>query len=1160
LSNSFVHLRVHSEYSLVDSTVRIPGLVKQTGSKGMPAVALTDQNNLFGLVKFYKAALAAGIKPLTGADLRVTVDGDARQPGSLVMLARNAEGYRNLKCLITRAYVEGRVNGLPFVQQEWLTNDSTRGLLALSGGMQGVLGQLLRDQKEAEAKDYLQQQSELFDGAYYVEIQRTGRAGEDEYLDRAVNLACRHGLPVVATNDVRFLHPDDYEVHEARTCIQGGYVLDDTRRPRLYSEQQYLRTPEEMAELFSDLPEALANTCEIARRCTVELELGKSSLPDYEIPGGKTPDEYLADIAADGLREKLASLEQPAKSTDYYEKRLERELGVISEMGFPGYFLIVADFIRWAKENGVPVGPGRGSGAGSLVAWVIGITDLDPLEFDLLFERFLNPERVSMPDFDIDFCMEGRDRVIDYVAQRYGQDRVSQIITFGTMGAKAVVRDVGRVMGHPYGFADRIARLIPPTPGMTLAKAFEEEPELEQVYSSDADVKALIDLARQLEGLARNAGTHAGGVVIAPSVLTDFAPLYKPDDDTGAVTQFDMKDVELAGLVKFDFLGLRTLTVIDKTLHTINAQRAGEGKDEVALAAIPMDDAATFQLLQSSQTHAVFQLESRGMRDLIKRLRPDCFEDIVALVALFRPGPLGSGMVDTFIERKHGGDDVEIDFLHPDLEPVLGTTYGVILYQEQVMQTAQILGGYSLGQADLLRRAMGKKIAEEMAKQRSIFVEGAVERGVDKSKAVSIFDLMEKFAEYGFNKSHSAAYALLAYQTAWLKAHYPEAFMAAVMTCDMEYTDKLRLHHQELQAMQIELLPPDVNSSQAAFTVEGSMRVGYALGALKGLGKSAADAIVAERDANGPYKDLHDFCSRVDSQKINKRAVESLIKAGGLDALGENRPSLLADLPVAMGSAEQYARAMAAGQDDMFGSAAPEPPPRQAASLPRWSPRKLYLNEYEALGLFLSGHPFDQYRHDVPHVATGSIGAVLAGMRKPGNGADAWRGATDASLAGLVYDVRKRGNRVTMQLDDGRDRLELTMYSEAYQEYRHLLEERSCRIMSGKIRFDDFIDGWRMTVNEVRDIDRVVEQKATRLIIYWLEQGGGKLDGALLRSMLEPFRPGRCVVDLYYRNSDAQARLHLGEDWNVRPSGDLRERLAEVLGAQAFRFGYEKLR
>ena len=1159
MNAEFVHLHVRSEYSLVDSVVRLPRLVAECASRGMPSVAVTDHCNLFSVVKFYKEALAAGVKPIIGADVLVG-SADGRAPlDRLVLLCRNTEGYQNLKRLVTRSYVEGQQNGTPVIFAEWLNETTVAGLIALSAAREGAVGRLLLDSQLDLARDVARSYLNLFGGDFYIELQRTGRDQEDLYIERAVDLASDVGCALVATNDVRYLHADEFEAHEARTCIQGGYTLEDRRRPRLYSDQQYLRSAAEMKALFADIPEAVENTVVIAQRCNLSLQLGGSSLPDYEVPEGETAASYLADLAASGLEEKLASRGLNDADRKRYTDRLQRELDVISAMEFPGYFLIVADFIWWARKNGVPVGPGRGSGAGSLVAWVIGITNIDPLAFDLLFERFLNPERVSMPDFDIDFCMEGRDRVIDYVAERYGRDRVSQIITYGTMGAKAVVRDVGRVMGHPYGFADRIARLIPMTPGMTLEKAFGEEPELGELYERDDEVQSVIDMARQLEGLARNAGTHAGGVVIAPSTLTDFSPLYKPDGETGAVTQFDMKDVESVGLVKFDFLGLRTLTVIDKAVSIANEQRAQAGEDPIDIDDLPMADPATFALLQSSKTHAVFQLESSGMRDLIKRLQPDCFNDIVALVALFRPGPLQSGMVDTFIERKHAGDQARIEYPHPQLEPVLSTTYGVILYQEQVMQAAQILAGYTLGQADLLRRAMGKKIATEMAEQRDIFVNGAIANGVERRTAVQIFDLMEKFAEYGFNKSHSAAYALLAYQTAWLKAHYPEAFMAAVMSADMEYTDKLALHHRECKAMGIVLQSPSVNESRTAFKVAGKGAIRYGLGALKGLGRAAADAIVAERESGGSYNGLHEFCRRVDTQKVNKRSFEALVKSGALDAFGENRPSLLADLPLAMGSAEQYARARAAGQGDMFGEVPPPPPPAAASVLPRWSPLKLYMAEHESLGLFLSGHPFDQYRTESASICTGTIGDVLRSLHKPEAGAVSWRSGQQVTLAGLITDIRKRNNRVTMYLDDGHDRVEMGIYQEGFQAYKHLLEERAIRVVSGKIRFEEFIDGWRLQVGEVKDIDRVVEHRATSLVIHWLERDMGELNVDLLRSLLEPHRPGRCEVKLVYTGNKASAQLEFGAAWRVRPSGELRDKLAEILGIDAFRFHYQSI-
>jgi len=1159
MNAEFVHLHVRSEYSLMDSVVRLPRLVSECAALGMPAVAVTDHCNLFSVVKFYKEAIANGVKPIIGADVLVG-SADARAPlDRLVLLCRNAEGYQNLKRLITRSYMEGQRNGTPVIAAEWLTKETATGLIALSAAREGAVGRLLLDDQIDLARDALRSYLRIFDGDFFMELQRTGREQEDLYIDRAVELASDVGCALVATNDVRYLHADEFEAHEARTCIQGGYTLDDRRRPRIYSDQQYLRSPAEMKKLFADIPEAVENSVVIAQRCNVSLQLGSSFLPDYEVPEGETAASYLADLARNGLEEKLAGRVLSTEDLKHYTDRLQRELDVISEMEFPGYFLIVADFIRWARENGVPVGPGRGSGAGSLVAWVIGITNIDPLAFDLLFERFLNPERVSMPDFDIDFCMEGRDRVIDYVAERYGRDRVSQIITYGTMGAKAVVRDVGRVMGHPYGFADRIARLIPMTPGMTLEKAFEEEPELGELYERDDEVHTVIDMARQLEGLARNAGTHAGGVVIAPSTLTDFSPLYKPDGETGAVTQFDMKDVESVGLVKFDFLGLRTLTIIDKAVSIANEQRAKAGESPIDIDDLPMADPATFALLQSSKTHAVFQLESSGMRDLIKRLQPDCFDDIVALVALFRPGPLQSGMVDTFIERKHAGDQARIDYPHPSLEPVLANTYGVILYQEQVMQAAQILGGYTLGQADLLRRAMGKKIASEMAEQRDIFVNGAVANGVEKRTAVQIFDLMEKFAEYGFNKSHSAAYALLAYQTAWLKAHYPEAFMAAVLSADMEYTDKLALHHRECKAMGIALQSPDVNDSRTAFTVAGKGAIRYGLGALKGLGRAAADAIVAEREKGGCYEGLYEFCRRVDTQKVNKRSFEALVKSGAFDAFGENRPSLLADLSLAMGSAEQYARAREAGQSDMFGEAPPPPPPAANSVLPRWSPLKLFMAEHESLGLFLSGHPFDQYRKDSASICTGTIGDVVRSLPKPDAGVASWRSGQQVTLAGLITDIRKRNNRVTMYLDDGHDRVEMGIYQEGFQAYKHLLEERAIRVVSGKIRFEEFIDGWRLQVSEVKDIDRLVEHRATALVIHWLERDMGELNVDLLRSLLEPHRPGRCEVKLVYSGIKASAQLEFGDAWRVRPSGELRDKLAEILGIDAFRFDYQSI-
>ena len=789
---AFIHLRLHTEFSLVDGIVKIKPLVKRLAELKMPAVAVTDHANLFSLVKFYKAALGQGIKPIAGADVLIFNPEDPAIPYQLTLLVNNHTGYITLTELISKAYQEGQHQGVPMLRQEWI-EDNHKGLIALSGAMSGDIGKALLAENHEEAKRLAERWGALFEHSFYLELQRVGKPDEERYIAAAVDLALATGLPVVATNDVRFIHQKDFAAHEVRVCINQGRVLDDTRRPKDYTEQQYLRSTEDMLALFADIPEALENTVEIAKRCNLKLTLGQNFLPDFPVPAGMSLGELMANESKKGLEERLLQYPAVGKGTDeenrkvYYE-RLDTELKVITDMGFPGYFMIVADFIQWAKNEHIPVGPGRGSGAGSLVAYALKITDLDPIEFDLLFERFLNPERVSMPDFDIDFCMDRRDEVIDYVARHYGRDHVAQIITYGSMAAKAVIRDVGRVLGFAYGFVDRLAKLIPFEIGMTLTKALKDSPELKQLYDTEEEVKTLIDMALSLEGTARNAGKHAGGVVISPTKLTDFTPLYCEQGGGNLVTQFDKDDVEAVGLVKFDFLGLRTLTIIDWALQTINHKKQQSGEAPVDITTIPRDDAASYALLKNGQTTAVFQLESRGMKELIKKLKPDCFDDIIALVALFRPGPLESGMVDDYINVKHGA---KAEYAHPLLEPILKPTNGVILYQEQVMQIARELAHYTLGGADMLRRAMGKKKPEEMAKEREKFTVGAVANQVDESIATYVFDLMEKFAGYGFNKSHSAAYALVAYQTAWLKAHYPAAFMAAVLSSDMDNTDKV---------------------------------------------------------------------------------------------------------------------------------------------------------------------------------------------------------------------------------------------------------------------------------------------------------------------------------------------------------------------------------
>jgi len=1152
---AFVHLRLHTEYSLVDSVVRIADLVERAAGEGMPAVAVTDQNNLFAMVKFYKAAMEKGVKPIIGVDLLVAEPGERNPPSRIALLCQNEIGYRNLTRLVSRAYLEGQQRGLPRIERSWLDAEMTQGLIALSCGAEGDVGRALLAGKTSDAQRALDFWCALFGDRYYLEVSRLGRDEEERLLASTASLALAAGVPLVATNDVRFLAASDFDAHEARVCIHEGSLLGDPSRPRHYTRQQYLRSAAEMVELFADLPEALENSVQIARRCSLVLQLGESQLPAYPVPAGQSTEDFLRAESARGLEARFARL--AGVDAAAYRERLDIELEVICKMGFAGYFLIVADFIRWARENGVPVGPGRGSGAGSLVAYSLGITDIDPLQYDLLFERFLNPERVSMPDFDVDFCMDGRDRVIEYVADKYGRKRVSQIITYGTMAAKAVVRDVGRVLGFGYGYVDRIAKLIPFELDITLDAALEKEPELRKLYKQDEEVKNLIDLTKSLEGLTRNAGKHAGGVVIAPSVLEDFAPLYREEGGGSVVTQFDKDDVEAAGLVKFDFLGLRTLTIIEHAVRTITA--AGTSLD---MALLPMDDAATYQLLKNCETTAVFQLESRGMKDLVRRLQPDRFEDIVALVALFRPGPLQSGMVDDFIARKHGRIDGPIDYLHPSLESVLKPTYGVILYQEQVMQIAQVLAGYSLGGADLLRRAMGKKKPEEMAKQRSIFVEGAKGQGVPEAQATYIFDLMEKFAGYGFNKSHSAAYALLSYQTAWLKAHHPEAFMAAVLSADMDHTDKVVTIKDECDRMGIEVLPPDINASDYAFVVAAPQQVRYGLGAIKGVGRAAVEAITGERSVGGAYRSLEDLCRRLDLTKLNRRVLEALIRSGSLDSLGVNRATLMARLPAAMQLGEQATRAVETGQVDLFalGDApgAAEASAEAVPAQPEWGESVRLAGERETLGLYLTGHPLSRYEKDLVRFVTARIADLLSDRPSQGSPERGFFGGRSAAIAGYIHEVRKRGNRTSIVLDDRTGRMEVTFFDEVLQKFRDLVVKDALVLIEGQLRFDEQGDTWRLSAKQVTELDRAREQQAQRIVLLW-PRANGSDQGLMLQRLAETLaahRPGPCAVGVRYTGPQAAGSLELGAEWKVRASPALIEALEQLVGATGVRVVY----
>ncbi len=1178
---SFIHLRVHTEYSLVDGVVRVKPLMQALLADEMPAVALTDQSNLFAMVKFTRAALGAGIKPLIGVDALVRYGDDQEAPFQMVLLAQNKTGYLNLSQLISKSYLEGQHRGVPIIQAEWIAAQA-EGLIALSGGRQGDIGRALLAGQTALAEKRLHNWKTCFEDRFYIELQRTGRENEEAYIAEVVELAIANDVPVVATNDVRFLKSDEFDAHETRVCIHDGRTLDDPRRAKNYNEQQYLRSAAEMQELFSDIPEALANTVEIARRCNLEIELGKSYLPQFPIPEGETEESYFCRVSKEGLELRLkVLLDESAEdyAGDYaerrkpYDERLQIELDVINNMGFPGYFLIVADFIQWSKDNGIPVGPGRGSGAGSLVAYALKITDLDPLQFDLLFERFLNPERVSLPDFDIDFCMDGRDRVIDYVARKYGRDSVSQIITYGTMAAKAVVRDVGRVMGQPYGFVDRLAKMIPFEIGMTLTKALEESEDLKNAYENEEEVTMLLDMALSLEGLARNAGKHAGGVVISPTVLTDFSPLYCEEGGASVVTQFDKDDVEAVGLVKFDFLGLRTLTIIDWAVKHVNRRREKTAEDRLEIEHLPLDDQDTFKLLRAANTTAVFQLESRGMKDLITRLQPDNFEDIVALVALFRPGPLQSGMVDDFINRKHGR--AEVDYFHPDLEFVLTPTYGVILYQEQVMQIAQVLANYTLGGADMLRRAMGKKKAEVMAEQRELFMQGAVARDVDAKLATRIFDLMEKFAGYGFNKSHSAAYALLSYQTAWLKAHYPAEFMAAGLSADMDNTDKVVGLIEDCHEQGVKVLPPDINQSIYQFSVPDEKSVLYGLGALKGVGEAALDGIIVERDANGKFADLYDFCRRSDTRKVNRRVMEALIKSGAMDSLGPNRASLIASLSNAVQLAEQNQKNASVGQDDMFGSS--DEPDAHAnvhiVEVENWNDETRLSNEKETLGLYLTGHPISRYEKELRRFTECRFSKVPDLVPESERGGQSGSGytyrkknKTQYCLAGLLIGMRVRKTKtgskiVTGVLDDRTARVEVVLYEDVYEQYSHALVKDKVCVVVGSVSYDDFNAAYSINASKIYTMTQAREKFARGLQI---KLDRSKVNGSWsdsnitkqLTDVLHTYREGHCPVNIEYNSGTELSQFVLGEEWNVVPSDDLLTRLDKVFGAEQIEIMY----
>jgi len=1143
----FIHLNLHTEFSLLDSTVRIKSLLQHCIEQQMPALAITDHNNLFALVKFYRAAVQAGIKPIIGAEICMQNPQDAKQPFKAILLCKDKRGYQNLTRIISRAYLEGQASGQALVDRKWIS-EATEGLIMLSGAQQGDVGQLICAGKLTQAEKILQRWRDLFSDNFYLELQQVGHENTEYYIKNALQLAEKYNVPVVATNAVRFIEEADFTAHEARVAIHDGHMLTDSRRPKKYTNEQYLRSSEEMLSLFADIPAAIENSVEIAKRCNLEVSLGEVYLPNFPVPKEMTIEAYFREASMQGLRRRFTMMgDINTENKARYEKRLALELDVIKQMGFAGYFLIVADFIDWARNNQVPVGPGRGSGAGSLVAYALRITDVDPLVHGLLFERFLNPERISMPDFDIDFCMEGRDSVIEYVAQRYGRDSVSQIITYGTMAAKAVVRDVGRVLGHPYGFVDKLAKMIPFELGITLSRALQQDEQLAARYQQEEEVRELIDLALRLEGLTRNVGKHAGGVVIAPSKLTDFTPIYTEGVEGSLVSQFDKDDVESVGLVKFDFLGLRTLTIIEWAVQAINQRLQQADKPRLDITQLSLDDEATFDLLKACNTTAIFQLESRGMKDLIKRLQPDCFEDIVALTALFRPGPLQSGMVDDFIARRHGRAKVE--YPHPDLISILQETYGTILYQEQVMQIAQILAGYTLGSADMLRRAMGKKKPEEMAKQRTVFVEGAMKNGVAAKVASHIFDLMEKFAAYGFNKSHSVAYSLLSYQTAWLKTHYPAEFMAAVLSSDMDNTDKVTLFFEDAKEQGITILPPNINHSQYKFTADSQGQIIYGLGAIKGVGEAALDVICAEREAHGEFIDLFEFCQRIDLRKANRKVLEALIKSGALDTFNQDRAVLLAFLDKALKSAEQTAHNRNIGQADMFAADDAMVTAAEYVQIDPWGEKQRLEAEKESLGLYLTGHPLRRYQAELNQLVSCKIKDFSASRDK------------SLKIAGIITGVRhlntRRGERMAIvTLDDRSGRSDVAVFPEMYQKFRELLIKDNIIIVEGDTQQDRFTGGYRFNTSNILSLDQARSVYSRGIVISLQKNTETQAMIKTLQQTLLPYKGGNCGICIDYHDSGAIARLNFGAEWKIKPVDELLEQLKNLVGEDKVRIMY----
>ena len=1143
----YVHLHVHSEYSLIDGIIRVDELVDQSASLGYNSVALTDLTNLFGLIEFYRSARNKGIKPIVGSEINVAKDKDSLS-APLVLLAMNKQGYINLTKLVSKAYVEGQINGEPIVLFSWLEEFSD-GIIALSGGVEGHIGNsiLAGNTKLSESRiDFFKK---IFQDNFFIEIQRLGKANEKEYNDTALRLASEKQVPVVATNNVRFLNavdpdvsPSDFEAHEARVCIQRGDTLDDPRRPKNFTEQQYFRSKEEMINLFSDLPEALVNTVKISEKCNIDLELGKFYLPDFEVPKEYSREDFLRKISKDGLLSRITEIESsidtyPINESKYIE-RLDYELDMICKLDFAGYFLIVADFVNWAQKNDIPVGPGRGSGAGSIVAYALGITAIDPIKYDLLFERFLNPERVSNPDFDIDFCIEGRDKVLEYVTNKYGKDSVAQISTRGTMAARAVLRDVVRVLGKPYGFGDRLAKAIPDILGISLEEAYEEKQFKETIEESE-ESREVFDMALKLEGLSRSVGTHAAGVVIAPTALTDFTPLFLDSDKGTVASQFDMGDVESAGLVKFDFLGLKTLTVIDQSVKRINS-KLSTNDERLNIDNLSLKDQKTFELLQRGETTAIFQLESKGMRDYLKQLIPNDFEDIVSMNALYRPGALGMNMVDSYINRKHGKE--EVTYGHESVKKILGTTYGVIVYQEQVMQIAQELSGFSLGQADILRRAMGKKKKEEMESLRSTFVDGAIKKDVNERYAANLFDQIEQFAGYGFNRSHSVGYALIAYQTAWLKAHYPSEFMASVLSCDLGNTDNIQLFVDDCKNIGLTVLSPDINKSSYKFEDIDTQTILYGLGAIKGIGESLVDKIVSERQIE-EFKDMYDFSYRVGFNRINKRILTTLIGSGAMDSLGK-RQDLFRNIDSCLKSAEQASERTKSNIKDLFGEEIIAPQVNETNEDIDFDEVSA---EWSALGFYLDSHPLENKKKEVRHMC----GFFISELQSE---------AHNQRIAGCLmqFNVRqgRRGRFAFATLDDGSGKIEVSVWADVFEKYRHLLKKGQVLVVEGMIEKDEYSDSQRhkMIAEKILTFDEARYEFIKNIKID-IEDTSDTKDIVESLKEIANSNEGNSVM-LSYTGNSAKADIILPSNYSVKLDDISIRALDKRFGAENVQFVY----